>query len=96
MTVVVGGAEACQEAGVLESICIVDFLVRVVERHPSAPSALALGAFGQAHKSQGASPLSPGSCWSGRMHMKWVGVGGWGAVISAQSYCHLQYLVFSP
>lgn len=74
----------------------VGFVVRAVERHPSAPSALALGAFSQAHKSQGcsgkASPLRPEPSWSGRMLMKWKG--GVGIVVSAKSYCPLQYLGF--
>lgn len=67
-----GGAQLCGEAGVLESLHPVGFVVRVVERHPTAPSGF--GGYGQAPKSQGcsgeASLLSPGPSWSGRKLMK--------------------------
>lgn len=92
----VGGSQACGEAGVLESMNLW-VLLSGLWSVTLLPLWLWLwGLFSQAHKSQGcsgkASPLRPEPSWSGRMLMKWEG--GVGTVVSAKSYCRLQYLGF--
>lgn len=75
----------------------VGFIVRAAGVSLFSPLSPSLRPLGWAHTCPGcpgeASLFSPGPGWPGRVHTNRV---RGGQVISAQSYCHLQYLEFFP